>query len=89
MLLTTIKYTRSRRGPVPQGCDCKATVVGSISMRGNELLFINICISSLWYKAKIPSLISATQNAMPRIIGERSVLTLGYLCISYFVRGIA
>ena len=30
-------------------CDCNATVANSIATRGNELLFINIFISTFWY----------------------------------------
>ena len=34
-------------------CDCKsATVVDSVLTRRNELLIINIFISSLWYQGK-------------------------------------
>ena len=33
-------------------CDCNATLVGSIPTRGNELLFINIFISSLVSRLK-------------------------------------
>ena len=51
---------------VAQGCDCNATVVVSIPTRGNELLFINIVISSLWHQAKSPALRFATQHTMPR-----------------------
>ena len=47
-----------RRG----GCNCNMMVVGSIPARGNELLFINILISSLSY---------ATQHAMPRKIWRK------------------
>ena len=48
-----------------QGCDYNATVLSSIPTRGNELLFFNIFISSLWQQGKDPTLISATQHAMP------------------------
>ena len=37
-----------------QGCDLNATVIGSMPTRGNELLFLNIFISSLWYQDKSP-----------------------------------
>ena len=43
-----------RRGTGAQGCDCNMTVVDSIPTRGNELLFINILISSLWHQGKKP-----------------------------------
>ena len=41
-----------RRGAGAQGCDCNATVVGSIQTRGNELLFLNIFISLPGTQAK-------------------------------------
>ena len=34
--------------------------------RGNELLFLNILISSLWHQGKSLALSSATQQAIPR-----------------------
>ena len=37
----------NRRGAGAQGCECNATVVGSIPTRVKELLFLNIFISSL------------------------------------------
>ena len=55
-------------------------VVGSILTRGNELLLLNIFISSLW-QGKNPALRATTQYAMHRKSEERSVLTLGSLCI--------
>ena len=51
-----------------QGCVWNAMVVGSIPTRGNELLFINILISSLWQQGYSPVLSSATQQAIPRKI---------------------
>ena len=41
-----------RHGVGAQGCDCKATVVGPIPTRGNELLFLYNFIFSLWYQDK-------------------------------------
>ena len=39
-------FSWGRCGPEAQDCDCNATVVGSIPTHGNELLLINILISS-------------------------------------------
>ena len=61
-----------------QVCHCNATVVCSIPTRGNELLFINIFIISLWYQGNA--------SAMKKIYGkweteqllwDRSILRLG------------
>ena len=50
--------------------------MGSIAIQGNELLFINIFILSLWYQDKSTVLSSATHRALPQIqSGERSALT--------------
>ena len=43
--------------------------VGSFPSRGNELLFINILISSLWYQGL--ALSSSTQHEMLRKIQRR------------------
>ena len=63
ILINMLTY-RGRRGARAQGCDYNATVVGSITTRGNELLFINIL-----------ALISKTQYAIPLKIQ----LKLGHL----------
>ena len=55
-------------GAGAQGCDCNATVVGSILTKGIELLFFNFCISSLWHQGKSPALSCTAQHAMPRKI---------------------
>ena len=47
---------RGRRSAGAQGCDFDQIVMGSISTRGNELLFFNIFTSSLWRQGKIPAL---------------------------------
>ena len=58
-----------------------ATVVGSIPTSRNELLFIDILISSLWHQGKSSVLNFATQHAIPLKFGGKcgteSVLTLG------------
>ena len=47
-----------RCGAGAQGFECNATVVGSIPIRENELLFINILIFSLWHSGKSPQMSS-------------------------------
>ena len=64
-------WLRGRRGVGAQGCNCNATVVGSISTRRNELLFINISIFSFWHQGINLALSSATQHAMPRKIQRK------------------
>ena len=60
--IISIDYDNNdRRGAGAQGCDC--TVVDSIPTRGNELLFINIFISSLWRQGKSPALNFTKQYA--------------------------
>ena len=43
------KGIRGRRGAVTPGYDYKATVLGSVPTLENDLLFIDILISSFWY----------------------------------------
>ena len=85
-------YNYNRRGhhsPMEQVCDCNTTVVGSISTRGNELLFLNIFISSFQCLGKSP-LSSATQHAMPRKtrqkVGNGVSQRLGSLCLPCCMR---
>ena len=59
------------RGAGAQRCDCNVTVVGSIPIRGNSLLFIKILISSLCHQGKIPALSSTTQHAVSRKIRRK------------------
>ena len=49
-----------RRGAGAQECDCNVTVVGTIATGGNELLFRNIFIPSLWYQGKSPAMRSSS-----------------------------
>ena len=57
----------------------------SIPTRGIELLFVNILISSLWYQSRSAALSSAISNTQcfenSAKSGERSVVTLGSLCL--------
>ena len=64
-------------------------VVGSIPIRGNEIfIYINIFIYSLWCRVKAQSLhLQWLQNSAKN--GERSVLTLSYLCLPCCVRDTA
>ena len=82
----TLNY-RDGRGAEAQGCECNATVVGSIPTRGNVLLFINICISSLWHQDKCPAFGAATHYAVPRKI-QRKERFRGFLCLPCYVRDI-
>ena len=70
------------RGAGTQSVPVNRLVVGSISTRGDEI-FINFCIfiSSLWCRKESAAMNSTIQHAMPPEIGERSVLTLGSLCL--------
>ena len=54
-------------------------VVGSIPIRRNALLFINIFISSLWYQGKKRGVEFRRSTRKTLKIGGRSVLTLGSL----------
>ena len=45
-IINSVIDDRSRCGPGAPEPDCNATVVGSISTRENQLLFLNIFISS-------------------------------------------
>ena len=73
--------------------ECKAMVVGSISIWGNDLLFINIVISSLWYlgistqasKVKHVELRHSTHNAS-RIQRRMENRILGSLRLSCCIR---
>ena len=70
-----------RRVAGEQGCECNATVVCSIPIQGNELLFVNILISSFRHQGKMPSVEFrySTRNAAKNSVesAERSILTLG------------
>ena len=61
---------RGSRGAGAQERGCN-TVVGSIITRVNELLFLNIFISSLWPQSKSPTLSSAIQQVMPQKIRRK------------------
>ena len=68
-------------------------VVGLIPTRGNELLFINICISLLWHQDKSPStrrcFRHSTRNASKNLAEVRDWSILMFLCLPYYVRDTA
>ena len=71
------------------GVTANAKVMGSIPTLGDELLFINNFISSLWLPKPQNAVLSSTaQSAVIHEIGgkwERSVLTLGSLGLSCYM----
>ena len=74
----------SRRGAGAQECNCNAPVVGSIPIRENQKIIIYIFFSWLWHPGKRTALSSARKNLEE--IAERSILSLGSLCLQCLVR---
>ena len=56
--LVILSLLLGRHSAEAQGRDCNVTIVGSIPTPGNDLLFLNIFYSPLWYQGKNPALSS-------------------------------
>ena len=80
--LTSINF-EAGRGAEAQSVTVKPMVVGSIATRGSEIfIYIYIFIYSLWCRGKV-------RRWVLLFNGERSVLTLGSLCLPCCVRNTA
>ena len=76
---------------VAQGCNCNATVVGSMHTQGIQLLFIHIFISWPDLVPYIKAIsrrwvLPLTTQGLENFVGKlkRSVLTLGSLCLRIY-----